>query len=245
MNELHCGDNQNVLRRWLDYAYSMMRDQRTACSCEPYDKGGIRWSGYIGSDYRGVLFVGARHNANGLRKAGLTTDGPLNRYATGLRSWSDSPRTEGEDFKMLGAMRSAYRHSLDIWAKQGVWRIFQSIRDAMCLNWDNVASVNLARCYLPEIKTGEDDQHILSHSEHWSLQRIVEVLQPKIVFVSKDNRALRKAKTLAVAEEGFGSPLVVRFANNSMGKRHGEHYKIWIPKESANWRSIIDVSGLT
>ncbi len=241
MNELYGGDNRHVLRRWLDYAYNMMRERRIACSCEPYDKGGIRWPGYIGSDYRGVLFVGARHNANGLIKAGLYHNSPLARYAEELQSWSAAPRTEGEDLKMLGAMCSAYRHSYDIWAKQGVWRIFQSIRDAMCLNWDHVASVNLARCYLPEIRTGEDDQHILSHSEHWSLQRIVEVLQPKIVFLSKDNRKLREAKALVVAK-GFGSPLVVRFANNSMGKRHGEHYTLWIPQEKAEWRSIVGVS---
>ena len=242
MNDLYCGNNRDVLRRWLDYAYDMMRDQRRACSCEPYGDGGIRWPGYIGSDYRGVLFVGARHNANGLRQAGLTTKGQLDCYATELRSWSHAQRTERRDREMLCAMRSAYRHSYDIWAKQGVWRIFKSIRDSMCLNWDNVASVNLARCYLPEIKTGEDDQHILSHSEHWSLQRIVEVLQPKIVFVSKDNRALRKAKTLAVAEGGFGSPLVVRFANNSRGTRHREHYTRWIPQERAKWPPIIGVS---
>jgi hypothetical protein len=223
---------------WLHYAYDMMRHDGRACSCEPYNKCGVRWPGYIGSDYRGVLFVGARHNANGLIKAGLTTaDSPLGRYAEELRSWSAAPRGKDRDLKMLDAMYKGYRHSYEIWAKQGVWRIFKFIRDSMCLNWDNVASVNLARCYLPEIKTGEDDQHILDHSKHWSLQRIVEVLQPKIVFVSKNNKALREA--LAIAGEELGKPCVIRFSNHATGNRHREHYTSWIPKEKEKWPSII------
>jgi len=239
MNELCSGNNPQVLRDWLDYAYSMMRHPGKACSCEPYNKCEIRWPGYIGSDYRGVLFVGARHNANGLIKAGLTTtDSPLGRYAEELRSWSAVPRAKDwdGDLKMLDAMYKAYRHSYDIWARQGVWKIFQCIRNSMWLNWDNVASVNLARCYLPE-KTG-DDQHILDHSKHWSLQRIVEVLQPKIVFVSKNNVALRDK--LPIAGEKTGNPLVVRYANSFTGKKDGKPYKDWISDESATWRSILD-----
>jgi hypothetical protein len=239
MNELCCGDNSEVLHRWLDYAYDMMRHPGKACQCEPYDNGGIRWPGYIGSDYRGVLFVGARHNANGLRDAGLlATNRPLRRYADELRSWSALQRTERGDRKMLDAMRCAYRDSYPLWAKRGVWKIFQCIRDSMCLNWDNVASVNLARCYLPEIKTGEDDQHILSHWEHCSLDPIIKALQPSIVFVSKDNEALRDK--LPILGEKLETPLVVRYAGYGTGMRHGKNYKTWVPEEKAKWRRILD-----
>lgn len=129
MNRLCCGDNPEVLRRWLDYAYDMMRHDGKACSCEPYGDCGIRWPGYIGSDYRGVLFVGARHNANGLIRAGLTTNSPLACYAEELRSWSAAPRTEDGDRKMLDAMHKAYGYCYAVWENSGVWRIFKFIRD--------------------------------------------------------------------------------------------------------------------
>src|SRR5579863_283593 len=106
----------------------MMRDKQIACSCEPYEDGGFRWPGYIGSNYKGVLFVGARHNGTGLRRAGLS-HGPLGRYAQELRVWISRSRTSRGDVKLLGAMHDAYRHSYEVWARDSVWRIFRAIRD--------------------------------------------------------------------------------------------------------------------
>lgn len=225
-------------RSWLDYAYDMMRDANFACTCEPYSNGEIRWPGYVGSSYRGVLLVGARHNVAGLRKAGLNA-GPLRRYVEELRRWTASARVENTDRRVLEAMRSAYRHAYPIWAKPGsVWGIFDLIRGHMGLTWDDVASVNLARCYEPETRTGEDDAHIRSHARMWPLDRIVKQLKPKLVFVAKDSDSLRDV--LSITSDGANMPHVIRYSNHGTGKRRNDGYASeWVPRDAATWRELI------
>ena len=165
-------------QEWLAFAYDMMRKPELACDCEP-DGDAIRWPGYIGSEYCGVLFIGARHHTDGLKKADLKR-GPLARYVAALKRWVAIPRdlspNLSADSLLLESMRSAYRHSYPIWAKSSVWRVFDEIRSEIGLSWNNVASINLARCYdPPNDKT--DDIHIRSHLEFFSLDDIIDVFK--------------------------------------------------------------------
>jgi len=135
-------------------------------------------------------------------------------------------------------MRSAYDHSYDVWArKPGVWLVFKAIRGG---TWDDITSVNLARCYEPDTRTGEDDAHIKSHSMTWSLDKIVEILKPRIVFVSKHKESDPELMSaLRINGENERRPLVVRYSNHSRGWRNKERYTDWVPREAPLSKSSI------
>jgi hypothetical protein len=169
--------------------------------------------------------------------------GPLSRYAAELRTWISRPHDPDLQQRvvverpLLDAMRSAYRHCFPLWAKHGSpLAVFAAIKD--CLGtWDDFAFVNLARCYMPETGTGEDDLHICAHCDSWSLDQIVDTLKPKIVFVSKDNAEIRPKLPITVDDSGI--PLVVRFSNYGTGKKNGESFEKWVPRESATWKTFL------
>lgn len=219
----------------------MMTDNKSACMCEPYYEDGFRWPGFIGSTYKGILFVGARHNAAGLQKAGMNA-GRLHQFAKALREWRSQPREPDlakrmqREQQLLDAMRSAYRHSFPVWATKGPFAVFSAIKDQLG-TWDDVAFVNLARCYMSPTRTGDDDAHIKSHAQSWPIDRITKVLKPQIVFISKDNAETRGST--AIERDGDGIPHVVRFSNYGTGKMDGDNYRVWVTRDAPTWKALL------
>ncbi len=225
---------------WLDFAYEMMTTPPAPCACERVD-GGIRWPGFIGPSYRGVLLVGARHNAKGLKKAGMTT-GPLGAYVKALRAWKDAPRlndlTERDraESVLISTMQTAMRHCMPLWSKHGMpLANLSMIRESLDLrSWNDIAFVNLARCYMAPTGTKEDDAHAAAHEKHYALDRIVKQLQPSLVFIAK---ILNPEPP--VSQNDFGVPLVVRFSNHGLGERNGEYAREWVPREAPEWKRLL------
>lgn len=187
--------------------------------------------------------MGARHNANGLRKAGLD-HGPLAEYVAALRTWTQKTRSDASDETLIGAMRRAYRHSYPVWAKPGsVWGIFANIKDSMGVTWDE------CRVGQPCALLRSGDRHGRRRRAHpISLGLLVlgpnsRELKPRIVFVSKDNMAIRSE--LSIAGEDAESPMVVRYSNHGTGKRRdGRYASKWIPQDAPLWRALLGTSLL-
>jgi hypothetical protein len=132
-------------------------------------------------------------------------------------------------------MRAAHLATIPQWSESGVWKVFDRIRRALGLGWDQVASVNLARCFDPE-PDAMDDRYIPGCQRSWPLDDLVHRLEARIVFLA---RAGPVGKQIRIFGEEDGAPLVVRYATSWSGQRNGRYYRDWIPAEAPGWRELL------
>jgi hypothetical protein len=229
---------------WLKYAWNVLGDDPLKCCTGTCDRFGrvMRWPGYLGPRYqesRGVLFVGAVHNANNQdsdHKAGQLFTSHINKLAGIACDWLSGAVTDAD---YLSVVRSAYEKSQAQW--KTVWRHFRTLQTLLKVSFDQTAFTNLAKCFLTPHKsagkpTGKDtDDLFVECNDKFPLYDLIRILKPAMVFVAKDSGTSHKVFHCYPYISG---PAIYMFHNLNGTNSRGESIKQWGLRAAA-WRALV------
>ena len=216
-------------RRWLDYAWRIVNcppEHRQGCFAHGAAGGPgldginqLRFPGYLGRDFRGLLCVAHVHREPEKGGVGDTARDREagRRLLTADEEWRARARSRNSDGAFLEAVRHHYETMFFTW---DVWKPFRKLVEEVSFGVSQLAFANLAKC---RQRKGPSPEPLIEFCQRdFPMTELVEAIRPRVVLV-------------AVKHGGPGGGLGIRWRS-----AHSDPY-VWafqrLNKQSAGGRS--------